>query len=126
VAPYKLNEDVTVPRNKLNALLEATYEIGKKHSVVIANFGHAGDGNIHVNVLYSNAEEKKRADEAVREIMEVTVGLEGTISGEHGIGLAKKPFINMELGDLELKIMKKIKGLFDPHNILNPGKIFPG
>lgn len=125
VAPFKLNEDVTVPRNRLIDLLRATYEIGKHYAVKIANFGHAGDGNIHVNVLYSDAQEKERAYGAVKEIMQKTVELNGTISGEHGIGLAKKPFINIELDESELKMLKKVKGIFDPNNILNPGKIFP-
>lgn len=124
VAPFKLNEDVTVPRNRLNDLLKATYEIGDRYSVRVANFGHAGDGNIHVNVLYSDAGEKDRAYGAVREIMQKTVELNGTISGEHGIGLAKKPFINLELDEEEVKMLKKIKGIFDPNGILNPGKIF--
>lgn len=125
VAPFKLNEDVTVPRNKLVDLLRATYEIGNRYTVKVANFGHAGDGNIHVNVLYSDAQEKERAYGAVKEIMEKTVELNGTISGEHGIGLAKKPFIKIELDESEMKMLKKVKGIFDPHNILNPGKIFP-
>ncbi len=125
LAPFKLNEDVTVPRNRLCELLMATYRIGERYSVQIANFGHAGDGNIHVNVLYSTPQEKERAYGAVKEIMEKTVELNGTISGEHGIGLAKKPFINIELDEGRLKVMKKIKEIFDPKGILNPGKIFP-
>lgn len=125
VAPYKLNEDVTVPRNRLSELLEATYKLGEKYMVKIANFGHAGDGNIHVNVLYSDSSEKERALKAVEEIMRTTVALGGTISGEHGIGIAKKPFIDIELSAQEIRIMKRIKDVFDPNNILNPGKIFP-
>lgn len=125
VAPFKLNEDVTVPRSRLAELLKSTYEIGKKYNVKIANFGHAGDGNIHVNVLYKDINEKNRADMAVKEIMERTVELNGTISGEHGIGIAKKPYIGIEVKDEQMRIMKKIKGVFDPDNILNPGKIFP-
>ncbi len=125
LAPFKLNEDVTVPRSRLSELLSETYRIGEKYSVKVANFGHAGDGNIHVNVLYSSPQEKERAYEAVKEIMEKTVELNGTISGEHGVGLAKKPFINIELDEERLKVMKKIKEIFDPKGILNPGKIFP-
>jgi glycolate oxidase len=124
VAPYKLNEDVTVPRSRLADLLKETYRIGEKYSVKIANFGHAGDGNIHVNVLYSSAEEKERADKAVEEIMRKTVELNGTISGEHGVGLAKKQFINIELDKVRINLMKDIKKVFDPNGILNPGKIF--
>ncbi|HEY4715906.1 MAG TPA: FAD-linked oxidase C-terminal domain-containing protein [bacterium] len=125
ISRHKLNEDVVVPRNQLSALLSATYPIAEKHSLTCANFGHAGDGNIHVNILYNDKNEKERAMLAVEEIMKKTVELGGTITGEHGIGLAKKPFIKIELSDAELSILRKIKGVFDPNNILNPGKIFP-
>jgi glycolate oxidase len=101
--------------------------ISKKHNLIIVNFGHAGDGNIHVNVLIDRRKpgEEERAHVAVKEIFEATLGLGGTLSGEHGIGITKAPYLAMELGDMGVKVMKRIKQSFDPNNILNPGKIFP-
>jgi len=125
--PTKINEDVTVPRSRVPDILRRVEEIAKKYNLIIVNFGHAGDGNIHVNVLIDRqkAGEEERAHEAVKEIFAATLELGGTISGEHGIGITKAPYIAMELGDMGLEIMKRIKKVFDPHNILNPGKIFP-
>jgi len=125
--PTKINEDVTVPRSKVANLLRQMEAISKKHNLIIVNFGHAGDGNIHVNVLIDRRKpgEEERAHVAVKEIFEATLGLGGTLSGEHGIGITKAPYLAMELGDMGVEVMKRIKQSFDPHNILNPGKIFP-
>ena len=125
--PTKINEDVTVPRSKVANLLRQMEAISKKHNLIIVNFGHAGDGNIHVNVLIDRRKpgEEERAHLAVKEIFEATLGLGGTLSGEHGIGITKAPYLAMELGDMGVKVMKRIKQSFDPNNILNPGKIFP-
>lgn len=125
--PTKINEDVTVPRSRVPDILRRVNEIAKKYNLIIVNFGHAGDGNIHVNVLIDRKKpgEEERAHEAVKEIFAATLELGGTISGEHGIGITKAPYIAMELGDMGLEIMKRIKKVFDPNNILNPGKIFP-
>jgi glycolate oxidase len=101
--------------------------ISKKHDLIIVNFGHAGDGNIHVNVLIDRRKpgEEEHAHVAVKEIFEAALGLGGTLSGEHGIGITKAPYLAMELGDMGVEVMKRIKRSFDPNNILNPGKIFP-
>jgi glycolate oxidase len=125
--PTKINEDVTVPRSKVASLLRQMEAIAKKHNLIIVNFGHAGDGNIHVNVLIDRRKpgEEERAHVAVKEIFEATLGLGGTLSGEHGIGITKAPYLAMELGDMGVEVMKRIKHSFDPNNILNPGKIFP-
>ncbi len=125
--PTKINEDVTVPRSKVANLLRQMEAISKKHNLIIVNFGHAGDGNIHVNVLIDRRKpgEEERAHVAVKEIFEAALGLGGTLSGEHGIGITKAPYLAMELGDMGVKVMKRIKQSFDPNNILNPGKIFP-
>jgi len=125
--PTKINEDVTVPRSKVANLLRQMEAISKKHNLIIVNFGHAGDGNIHVNVLIDRRKpgEEERAHVAVKEIFEATLGLGGTLSGEHGIGITKAPYLAMELGDMGVEVMKRIKQSFDPNNILNPGKIFP-
>ena len=93
----------------------------------IAAFGHAGDGNIHVNLMVNPADtdERARAAQAERVLFEQVVALEGSISGEHGIGFAKRPYIHLELSPDEIALMQRLKAAFDPHGILNPGKIFP-
>jgi glycolate dehydrogenase FAD-linked subunit len=125
--PNKLNEDVTVPRSELERLISGATRIADEAGLTCAIFGHAGDGNVHVNVLFDadDQDEAKRAHRAVQKIMELTVALNGTISGEHGVGLAKKPFISLEIQQREMQLMREIKKVFDPHGILNPGKIFP-
>jgi glycolate oxidase len=125
--PTKINEDVTVPRSKVAEILRRVEAISKKHNLIIVNFGHAGDGNIHVNVLIDKRKpgESERAHEAVKEIFKAALDLGGTLSGEHGIGITKAPYLGMELGDMGIEVMKRIKKSFDPNNILNPGKIFP-
>jgi len=125
--PDKVSEDVCVPRHALPALLENIEEIGRRNRVTVLNFGHAGDGNLHVNILLDRSIEndRQRGDAAVREIMAASLALGGTISGEHGVGLTKRGFIDMEIAPKGLEIMGAIKRVFDPQNILNPGKIFP-
>ncbi len=126
--PTKINEDITVPRSKVAEILRRVEAIAKKYNLIIVNFGHAGDGNIHVNVMIDKkrADEAERAHRAVEEIFAAALELRGTLSGEHGIGITKAPFIGLEIGDIGLEVMKRIKKSFDPNNILNPGKIFPG
>jgi glycolate oxidase len=127
IKPTKINEDIVVPRGRIPAMLQSLREIAEKYDLTIACFGHAGDGNIHVNVMTdkNNHDEYQKAIHSVREIFEATLKLEGTISGEHGVGLTKKQYVGMELSDTSIEIMKKIKGAFDPKGILNPGKMFP-
>ena len=93
----------------------------------VASFGHAGDGNIHVNIMVdkNDADELGRARQAERLLFERVVALEGSISGEHGIGFAKAPYLSIELSPEEIALMKRVKDAFDPAGILNPGKIFP-
>ena len=124
--PVKIAEDVVVPRSAIPALIRALEEMGKKYGIPILSFGHAGDGNFHVSMMIQDTEEdRQKAEEAVEELFAETIRLGGTLSGEHGIGLSKAPYLGMELSDLAMLTMKKIKQLFDPNNILNPGKIFP-
>ena len=125
--PTKINEDIVVPRGRIPEMLRALKEIAERENLLIASFGHAGDGNIHVNVMTDKEDEEEyaRAAASIRDIFDVTLKLGGTISGEHGVGLTKKQYIGMELSDVSLEIMKKIKTVFDPKGILNPGKIFP-
>jgi len=121
----KLNEDVTVPRAVLPQLLEKFYAIADKYQVKIPCFGHTGDGNVHTNVMVDGSDEEqvKIAYKAIEEVFQATVDLGGTLSGEHGIGLAKAPYMNMAFSDDEMELFKSIKMAFDPNNILNPFKM---
>ncbi len=122
----KINEDVVVPRSRVPELIKRVEEIGRKHDTFVANFGHAGDGNIHVNFMCDRdkPETVERARLAVKETFELSVELGGTISGEHGIGYVKAPYLDMAVDPATLEVMKGIKKLFDPKGILNPGKMF--
>ena len=121
----KLNEDISVPRSMLPNALEKIYEIGAKYNLVVPCFGHAGDGNIHVNVMVdgSNEQELENGHKAIEEIFKLVVDMGGTLSGEHGIGLSKAEFMNIAFNQAELNLFKQIKEAFDPNNILNPGKM---
>ena len=121
----KLNEDITVPRSKLPELLERIAEVSQKYGVVIPCFGHTGDGNVHTNVMVdgSNQEELEKGHRAIEEIFKITVELGGTLSGEHGIGLSKAPFMHLAFSQEEMQLFRTIKKAFDPNNILNPGKM---
>jgi glycolate oxidase len=127
IKPTKINEDIVVPRGRIPEMLRSLREISEQYNLIIANFGHAGDGNIHVNIMTDKNDkgEYKKAGEALKDIFEATLKLEGTISGEHGVGLTKKPYIGMELSGTSIELMKAIKKGFDPEGLLNPGKIFP-
>lgn len=122
----KINEDVVVPRSKVPELVAKVEQIGKKHNTFVANFGHAGDGNIHVNFMCNreDADSIRRARECVKETFQLAVTLGGTISGEHGIGYVKAPYMDYAIDKPTLEIMKGIKKVFDPNGILNPGKMF--
>ncbi len=122
----KINEDVVVPRSKVPELVARIEEIGRKHDTFVANFGHAGDGNIHVNFVVDreDADAVARARQCVSETFKLSVDLGGTISGEHGIGYVKAPYLDYAIDRPTLEIMKGIKKVFDPNGILNPGKMF--
>ena len=122
----KINEDVVVPRSKVPELVARIEEIGKRHNTFVANFGHAGDGNIHVNFVVDrdDPEAIERARECVSETFHLSVALGGTISGEHGIGYVKAPYLDYAIDPPTMEIMKGIKKVFDPNGILNPGKMF--
>ncbi len=121
----KLNEDISVPRSKLPEALKRIYEIGDRYGFKVPCFGHAGDGNIHVNVMVngSNSQELEDGHKAIVEIFELVVSMGGTLSGEHGIGTSKAPFMDIAFNDAELQLFRDIKQAFDPNNILNPGKM---
>jgi glycolate oxidase len=126
ISPYK-EEDTVVPRANMTKLIKGVKEISAKYGITTICYGHAGDGNIHVNILkdmLDNETWEKNLDSAIREIFQLTVSLEGMISGEHGIGYSQKSYLPIVLSEAELNLMKSIKQTFDPNNILNPGKIF--
>lgn len=127
ISAYK-EEDTVVPRANLPQLVRGVHEICDRHRVRMICYGHAGDGNIHVNLLRDktdDAEWQRRCSEAIPEIFELTVSLGGTISGEHGIGLVQRNYLRLGLSDQAITCMKAIKSALDPKGILNPGKIFP-
>lgn len=123
IKPKKLNEDIVVPRSRIVDSLQGIAAIAERYGLLIVNFGHAGDGNIHTNIMFDEADMPK-AEAAVKEIFASTLRLGGSITGEHGIGLSKAAYLPMELGQEAIAVMKRIKYAFDPNNILNPGKIF--
>jgi len=126
IAPFKLMEDIVVPRSRLSEYFIFVKELMKETGVKIASFGHAGDGNIHTNILVKDRSEKevRKADEILGKIFRKVISLGGVISGEHGIGFLKAAYLEENVGTTPYEIMKNIKKMFDPKNILNPGKIF--
>ena len=125
-APLYLAEDIVVPLTAIAELVNALPAYEREYGIEIFAFGHAGDGNIHLNVTAPDREHIARVEDGIRALLGLTLQLGGTISGEHGIGIAKRPFIGLELSSDSLELQRGIKQLFDPNNILNPGKIFPG
>ncbi|MBI5971230.1 MAG: FAD-binding protein [Deltaproteobacteria bacterium] len=127
IKPNKINEDIVVPRSSIVELVSGIEEIAARRGLLIACFGHAGDGNIHVNIMYDKkiVKEAQSAQSATTEVFELTLSLGGTISGEHGIGITKSKYLDMELTPAVIEMMKKIKMTLDPKGIMNPGKIFP-
>lgn len=127
VAPKKINEDVVVPVSRIPDLIEGLEQLASRHDITIVNFGHAGNGNIHVNLLIDpdDAAQMRRADACLDEVFDLVLSLNGTLSGEHGIGLVKRDFVARELDATALDLMRKIKQQFDPAGILNPDKMLP-
>jgi D-lactate dehydrogenase (quinone) len=125
ISPNKINEDVVVPVAQLPQLIEMLRDISKRHNVPIVSFGHAGNGNMHVNILPRDDDEMKRAEAALGDLFDLVIKLGGTLSGEHGIGLAKRDFLHRAIDADALSMMRKIKSQFDPDGILNPGKLLP-
>lgn len=124
-SPVKISEDVCVPRSRIVEFLHSLQTIARRHGVRIASYGHVGDGNLHVNILDEpSANPREKLAGVVSEVFSTALELGGTISGEHGIGLAKRGYLENEVGAAQLALMKKIKNIFDPGGILNPGKIF--
>ena len=126
IAKNKINEDIVVPIDKIPDMVHVTQEIQKMFGLKVVSFGHAGDGNIHCNIMYNKADEDEleRAEKAVDQLFNSTLDLGGTITGEHGVGMTKLKYLDREIGTTQIELMKGIKKVFDPQNILNPDKIF--
>jgi len=126
IANNKINEDIVVPIDKIPDMVEVIQAIQKKSGLKVVSFGHAGDGNMHCNIMYNKTDknESERAEKAVDELFNATLRFGGTITGEHGVGMTKLEFLPREISATQIGLMKGIKKVFDPQNILNPGKIF--
>ena len=124
-AKNKLSEDIVVPRTKMAALLQTCSELSDEAELVIPTYGHAGDGNLHVNFLWDDPSQKENVDRAIARLFERVIELRGTLSGEHGIGILKAPYLPLEQSAALIDLQTRIKQLFDPKHILNPGKVFP-
>ena len=127
IAPKKINEDVVVPVSRMAELIEGLETLSREFAITIVNFGHAGNGNIHVNLLVNpdDPDEMHRAERCLERVFDLVLKLDGTLSGEHGVGIEKRDFINREIMPSALELMHGIKKLFDPQGILNPDKMLP-
>ncbi len=125
ISPNKINEDVVVPVSRLPELVDGIKRLAARHDVLIVSFGHAGNGNLHVNLLPRDEAERERAHACLAEVFALVIELEGTLSGEHGIGLVKREFMPLALQPDTLELMRRVKTAFDPDGILNPGKLLP-
>jgi len=127
-SPNKLGEDISIPRSAIPEAVAAIKEISRKRGVPIAIFGHAGDGNLHPNILFDkrDPDQVEKMKGAAADIFGVALRLGGTLSGEHGVGSLKRAFLEQDLGADAIDVMAAIKKALDPKNILNPGKVIPG
>ena len=126
LAKIRVSEDVAVPISKFPEIIDYVRQLNERSTIRINCYGHAGDGNLHVNLMGMNGfdTELEIIEKHVEQIMKKTIQLGGTISGEHGIGLAKRKYLGLEFDKSTISYMLKLKEIFDPDNILNPGKIF--
>ena len=126
VAPTTILEDATVPRSELARMIRFVEQVARKHRLRVGTFGHMGDGNLHPTFLTDerNGAEMERVHQAFREIFDEAIRLGGTITGEHGIGVAKKEFLPKFAGDAQMRVMRELRRALDPNGILNPGKMF--
>jgi glycolate oxidase len=123
-ARFKLSEDVVVPRTRILDLLRKCRELSERHGVIMPTYGHAGDGNLHVNFLWDEERQRPDVERAIKGLFEATIALGGTLTGEHGVGVLKAPYLPMEQSAELIALQRRIKSLFDPRGILNPGKLF--
>ncbi len=127
LSPHKTSEDVVVPRTRIPELVHFCEDLARGLKITILTFGHAGDGNIHVNIMAADdsAKEKEKSLTAKKALFKKVLAMNGTLSGEHGVGISKSPYLDQELSSTTIAVMQQIKQLFDKNNIMNPGKIFP-
>jgi glycolate oxidase len=123
-AAHKISEDVVVPRSKLGALIDESARIGERHGLGVASYGHAGDGNLHVNFLWNEPDALPRVKLAMADLFASVIGMRGTLSGEHGIGASKSAFLAREQSSELIARQQQLRAVFDPRGVLNPGKIF--
>lgn len=128
LGPHKISEDIVVPRSRMAEYIDFLNQLGQKYQLPLPAFGHAGDGNIHVNIMYDKKrpQDAANADKVVEEVFRKVIDMGGTISGEHGVGITKAPYFGMEISRPAIELMTRLKKAFDPLGILNPGKILPG
>jgi glycolate oxidase len=126
-APNKLGEDITVPRSAIPEAIRRIKAISAKYGLPIVVFGHAGDGNLHPNILFDkrDPDQWRKIEPIVGEIFGAALELEGTLSGEHGVGTLKRPYVEQALGSVSIDVQRSLKHAFDPLGILNPGKVVP-
>jgi glycolate oxidase len=124
VKPFKLSEDIAVPRSKIAETIAYLKDLGARLGLTIATYGHAGDGNLHANILFERPEQRATVDNAIEQMLRFTVRLGGTITGEHGIGFSKRPYLPLEQSKELIELQRRLKHFFDPSQILNPAKIF--
>lgn len=125
LARFKFSEDVVVPRSRIVEMVERTHAMGVRRGLTVATYGHAGDGNLHANVLWNEPSERPNVDGAIEEIVRTAVELGGTITGEHGVGLSKREFLSFEQSPALIELQRRMQAFFDPAGVMNPGKMFP-
>ncbi|HVE82866.1 MAG TPA: FAD-linked oxidase C-terminal domain-containing protein [Myxococcales bacterium] len=123
--PHKISEDICVPRSRIPEVIEKLKAMGEELGLTVATYGHAGDGNLHANILYEGPHERAKVDQAIERMLQLTVSVGGTITGEHGVGYAKRDYLPLEQAPELIALQKRIKHLLDPRGLLNPGKMFP-
>lgn len=123
--PFKVSEDIAVPRSAIPAFIERFKAMGTELGLIVATYGHAGDGNLHSNILFDGPEDRPTVDAALDRMLRLAVELGGTITGEHGVGLAKRDYLGLEQSSGVIALQRQLKGLLDPKGLLNPGKMFP-
>ena len=124
-ARFKMSEDIVVPRSRLGDMLDRVARIAEREALRLPSYGHAGDGNLHVNFLWDDPDGKARVDRAIEEVFRITIELGGTLTGEHGLGVLKRDYLPLEQSEPLIELQRRIKDTFDPLGLLNPGKMFP-
>nr|WP_245592008.1 FAD-linked oxidase C-terminal domain-containing protein [Cystobacter fuscus] len=123
--PHKISEDIAVPRSRIPDIIRALKDMGEELGLLVATYGHAGDGNLHANLLYDGPHQRALVEKGIQRMLEITVAMGGTITGEHGVGHAKREYLAMEQDEGVLSLQRRLKDFFDPSGLLNPEKIFP-